>query len=87
MNSRRDGIPLAIFLTFMNVWGAIQFGVPIWEAWGDVPAPRVGILLLAGIAFACLSHVWAQVLGYPSHKRAPVKLAIPCPPSMEGADV
>ncbi len=85
MNFTRDGIPLAMFLTFMNVWGTWQFGVPIWCAWGCDPSKRVGILLLAGVASASLAHAWAQIISLrrlPSNVKAPHTIR-----SMEDAGV
>jgi len=63
MKTMKHGVPLAVILTVMDVWATLQFGVPIWSAWGLDPIARVGILALAGIASASLCHVWAQILG------------------------
>lgn len=57
-----NGVPLAVFLTFINVWAARQFGAPSSEASGADACRRVGILLMAGGATACLSHVWTDIL-------------------------
>lgn len=60
MNSMRGGTPPAVLLTFLNVLGAWQFGVPIWEVGKAGPLRRVDILFLAASASACLCHAWAH---------------------------
>lgn len=62
MVNSRSGVPLAAFLTVMNIWVVLQFGVTTWAIWGADPLRRIGILLLAGTASATLCHIWAQVL-------------------------
>lgn len=67
-----------VFQTVMNVWGTTQFGPIIREAWGNDPISRVGILFLAGIACACLTNVWEQILDTnPSAKEPQKSSAIP----------
>lgn len=63
MNSMRDGIPLAILLTVMNVCVTLAFGPQLWKAWKGIPWARVGILLLAGGAISTLMNVWSLILG------------------------
>ena len=58
MSSMRDGIPLAIILTVMNIGAALMYGPQHWQVW----AP--GILLLAGGALSTLMHVWSLMLGH-----------------------
>jgi hypothetical protein len=76
MSFKRDGIPLASFLTFMNIWVAVLYGPSLWQAWGGAPLARIGILLLAGGATFTLMNVWSLTLGHPT-------FCLPCPPSDE----
>jgi hypothetical protein len=62
MNSR-NGISLAVFLTFIIVWVTSQFGVPVWVAWNDRPVKRIGILLLADGLSASLTNAWGGITG------------------------
>lgn len=66
MSFMRDGIPFAIFLTFMNIWVVLLYGPSLWQAWGGCPWARVGILLLAGGAASTLTNVWSLILGDPT---------------------
>jgi hypothetical protein len=66
MDALRNGIPLAILLTGMNVWVTLRSGPQIWHTWGSVPWARVGILLLAGSSISTLTNVWSFILGPPS---------------------
>ena len=85
MNSRNDGIPLAVALTFMNIWATWQFGVPILKVWGADPLKRAGILLMAGVASGCLCHAWAQILKIRQIQRS--LMTTSAPSLSEGADV
>lgn len=69
MTSMRDGIPLAGFTTFMNLWVALMYGPQLWRAWGGDAIARVGLLLLAGGLASTLMNVWSLVVGKPSPRR------------------
>ena len=66
MSSLRDGIPLAGFTTFMNLWVALTYGPQLWQWWGGSPIAKVGLLLVAGGSASTLMNVWSLVIGKPS---------------------
>lgn len=79
-----DGVPLALFVTFMDVWATGQFGVPLWRDWGADPFWRVGLLLMAGGFSATLCHAWAQILKIRRFQQSQLLFT---PPAVEVADV
>jgi hypothetical protein len=61
MNLMGTRMSLATFQAITNIWGTLQPGVPIWQAWGYQPMFRACVRVLAGIACANMCEVWTEI--------------------------
>jgi hypothetical protein len=60
----RKGIAIAFVMTALDIAVISYSGPAIWQAGGNIPWIRVGILLLAGVGSFTLVDIWARTFDF-----------------------